>query len=253
MDTKVTSNGNFNVSWVPLSGILDPNAPTAAELNAGLALSEGIAMESFELAASESNDIDDRSILDAGNAVSAGYEQFSASMEFFRDADLTDNNSTYNQIYHAFKKPHQTGYLILRVLQNETGQHDPYKPGDTVSVFRVMSDAVADNTEGETSYKLSVTFQPQGFVKIHTLVAGAGQIVIEPAGELTVAVGEFDVINATIDGKSWTQGVTWRSSDTSVASVDANGVVIGVSPGSVQITATHPGATASEPLDVIVT
>lgn len=251
MDTKVASNGNFNVTWVPVSGIVDPNAPTAAELNAGLALSEGIAIESFELAASESNDIDDRSILDAGNAVSAGYEQYSASMEFFRDADLTDGNSVYNLIYEAFKKPRQYGYLVMKVLQNVQHQHTPYEAGETVSVYRVMSDAVSDNTEGESSYKLSVTFQPQGFVKINTLVAGAGTIAVSPS-TLELEVDDIDIVTAEIDDQDWTQGVLWRSSDTLVASVSQNGVVTAVGDGTATITATHPSAEASTPIQVTV-
>src|SRR5690606_26395807 len=60
---------------------------------------------------------------------------------------------------------------------------------------------------------------------------------------LALEPGEKAVVTATLAGHSITQGATWRSSDTTVASVSANGVVTAISEGTADITATHPAAT----------
>ncbi len=64
------------------------------------------------------------------------------------------------------------------------------------------------------------------------------------AGELTLGVGEEKKLSATIT-KNTAGGITWASSDTSVAAVDG-GVIRPIAPGTAVVTAaTHNGLTAS--------
>lgn len=244
-DEKVTSNGNVTVWWVPSAGLTDYRAPDAAEINAGVNLTEAIAWDSFELAASESNDVDDRSLADIGNSVTRGFQQFAASMNFFRDVDSNDSESPYVQAFETFRTPRAYGYLILRVLQGRA--NDPAEAGQWVSVFRFMSDAVGDDTEGEDSYKLTVSFLPQGEIAVYTQVSAADSeaVTVDPA-TLSLSVGDKATVTAELRGKSVTQGATWRSSDTSVASVSANGVVVGVGAGTATITASHRSADGAD-------
>lgn len=240
-DEKVTSNGNVTVWWVPSAGLSDYRAPLATEINAGVNLTQAIAWDSFELAASDSNDVEDRSLADIGNSVTRGFQQFAASMNFFRDVDSNDAESPYVQAFETFRVPRAYGYLILRVLQ--AGAGEDATAGEWVSVFRFVSDAVGDDTEGEDSYKLTVTFLPQGEVAVYTQVTANDEaaVSVDPA-TLEVAVDEHGLLTAELRGKDITQGATWRSSNTSVASVSANGVVTGVSAGTAEITATHRSA-----------
>ncbi len=251
MDTKVASNGRLSVWWVPADGLADYNAPTAAEINAGVDLTGAIAWDSYEIAASESNDVEDRGLLDAGNAVTRGFEQFAANFNLFRDADQSDTTSPYNIAFETFRTPRQYGYLITRVLQKTAGTSPPAAAGEWVSVYKFVSDAVGDDTEGEDSYKMTLGFMPQGQVRVYTMVKTASAVTVNPT-TLSQAVGDKDVVTATLAGKSITQGATWRSSDTTVASVSPNGVVTAISAGTANITANHPSATGPGTVAVTV-
>src|SRR5690625_2758101 len=111
-DSKVTSNGNVTVWWVPAAGLADYRAPTADEINAGVDLTDAIAWDTFDLAAAESNDVEDRSLRDVGNATTRGFQQFAASFSMFRDLNPTDTTSPYVQAFETFRTPRQHGYLI---------------------------------------------------------------------------------------------------------------------------------------------
>lgn len=250
VDKKVMSNKNVTVWWVPASGIANYLSPTPAEINAGLNISPAIAWDGFELGASESNDIDDRSIVDAGNAVTAGFQQFSASLSMFRDQYPEDVTSDYVKAWEAFKRDRVPGYLILRVLQAAPNQ--PAAAGQFISVFRFVTDYTADDTEGEDSVKFTVGFLPQGEVKVNTLVKTATPVTVAPV-TLSIAASDIKTITATLSGKSITQGATWVSSNPGVATVSPNGVVKRVSAGTATITANHPAATGPGTVTVTAT
>lgn len=250
-DTKIMSNGLVTVWWVPASGVADYRSPTAAEINAGVDLTEAIAWDSYEIAASESNDVEDRGLLDAGNAVTRGFEQFAASFNLFRDVDQSDTTSPYNIAFETFRQPRQYGYLITRILQKDAGTSPPAEAGQWISVYRFVSDAVGDDTEGEDSYKMTLTFMPQGQIRVYTMVATGENVEIDQTS-VAVEVDEHAIVTASLAGKSVTQGATWRSSDTTVATVSPNGVVTGHSEGTATITADHPAADGLGQVEVTV-
>src|SRR3954467_15811033 len=104
-DLKVTSNGNVEIWAVPVAGIANIQAPTAAEINAGVVLSNAVAWEGSDFPANDaSNDVDDRSIRDRGNATSRGFAQFGATLSFFRPLP-TDTTSEYALAWAFFKTP----------------------------------------------------------------------------------------------------------------------------------------------------
>ena len=81
-----------------------------------------------------------------------------------------------------------------------------------------------------------------GFVSFFkTLTTGTVSI----DGNSTVKVGETVKLTATVSPSMATQTGTWSSSDTSVATVDENGVVTGVKEGSVTITFTTDDGSSS--------
>lgn len=244
MDQKIMSNANVTVWWVPEGGLVNYLSPTPVEINAGLNLSPAIAWDGFELGASDSNDVDDRSLVDAGNAVSRGFAQFAASIPFFREKDPTDTTSIYHQAFEAFRKSGAAGYLIVRVIAPAGGPMAQAAAGDVVSVYKFRGDAASDDTEGEDSYKFTITYLPQGQLKVNTVVKTATPVEVTPATG-AVAVGAVTTLKAEVGTRDFTQGVTWSSDDTSVATVSPNGVVTGVSAGTANISATHPGATGA--------
>jgi hypothetical protein len=247
MPTRQVSNGNVTVWWV--TSIADPAAPTAAEINAGLNLSEAIAWNNFELGSSGSSDVDDRAITDVGNAVSRGFPDFSATLDFFRDANQGDSTSIYNQAFTLFKQPGLNGFLVVRYGQ--TTPSAVAAANQIVSVYKFVTDVVADDTEGEDSVKLEVTFMPQGILHEHVVVKTASAVAATPA-TMTLAVDDLDKITAKVGGQDMTAAASYVSDDPTIATVSSTGVVKGVSAGTADITVSHPGSTGSGTVAVTV-
>lgn len=82
------------------------------------------------------------------------------------------------------------------------------------------------------------TEKPAGVASISLTT---NEVIIAPLGTLIVTAIPRDDAGHTISGL----GVTWTSSQPSVATVDANGVVTGVAGGMTTVTATIGGTTAS--------
>lgn len=250
VDQKAFAAGRVSVWWIPAGGIANLNAPTAAEINAGIPLSDGIAWENYELAASESDAVDDRSLMDKGNATSRGAAQFGGTLSFFRPSDPTDMTHPYSQAFAAFRTPRAYGYLVTRVLQNTEGVQNPAATGEDISVFYFVADTFIDDTEGDDSVKFTVNFQPQGQLRVYTKVAG-GTISVDPA-TLSLAVDAVGKVRALVGGDDVSAGATWTTSDPEVAAVNTHGVVRGVAAGTATITATYPGTTGTATTSVTV-
>lgn len=250
VDTKVFAAGRVSVWWVPDGGFADINAPTASEINAGVPLSDAIAWENYELAASESDDIDDRSLMDLGNATSRGAAQFGGTLSFFRDLNSNDLSSPYVQAFEAFRTPRAYGYLVTRVLWNVKGEQTPAASGEDVSVFRFVADSFIDDTEGDDSVKFTVNFLPQGQLAVYTKVAGETLGLSEPS--FSMSTGDVEKVNALVDAMDVSVGTRWTSDDTAIASVSNFGVITAVSAGTATITADYPAGGTPATVEVTV-
>lgn len=170
--TKMVSNGKIRVDWIDVADVTDEAAflagPDASVINGdGINLTEAIAWDGYDLGATDSNKIDDRSIIDEGQAQVRGFAQFNGSLTFFRDAD-PEAVSTYNTVYSTFKAAtdgsRPEGYLVVRI---GVAAADAHAAGQVVSVYKFIADAFMDNTEGEDSVKYMVNFMPQGKLGVH--------------------------------------------------------------------------------------
>lgn len=248
MPTRQVSNGNVTVWWV--TSVADPAAPTAAEINGGMNLSAAISWNNFELGSTGSSDIDDRSIVDVGNAISRGFPDFGATLAFFREKNAADSTSVYQQSFVLFKQPGLNGYLVVRYGQADPA--DPATAGEFVSIYKVVTDAVTDDTEGEDSVKFEVTFLPQGILHEHTLVKTASAVTADPIS-LALAVNDLGKIDAIVGGYDVSAAATFVSDDSAIATVSSTGVVKAISAGTADITISHPSATGSATVTVTVT
>lgn len=240
---KITSNEYVKVAWILDGGMTPVQAqyPTVAQLNAGVDLTEAIAWQDFELGAGDSDDIDDRSIVDPSNYQSRGFANFNATLSFFRDANLADSTSAYVRAWNTFKVPRTYGYLVIRVAEKKWS--DAWAAGDRVSVFRFIADTIVDDATGDDAVKFTVSFLPQGVLFPYTFVGAAGTITGVPTTN-TLAVGASKLISPSISGKKAGAQCTFVSANTAKVRVSANGVITGVAAGTAAITVSHPAATA---------
>lgn len=250
-DTKAFSDGRVDVIVIRQNQLTDPSAPAASEINTnGVNASLAIAWDGTTWPNNtDSTDTDDRSIKDVGNAVTRGDAQFEAVLSLFRPKDITNVTDDYGKAFAFFERAADRVpvYLITRVLQTNPNVIVPVVEGDLVSVFKMDTDTFTDDTEGDDSFKYAVNFNPQGGVYPYTQVVGASKnaiTVTAPAG-LPTAAGQKKALRAVLNGKRMTNQVEWKSSNPAVATVSNNGVVVGVSVGTANITATHPAGNVS--------
>lgn len=245
---KITSNEFVRVVWIRDADMTASQAaaPTATLLNSAMAvnLSPATAWQDWALGATDSDDVEDRGITDPGNATTRGFANFEGTLSFFRDANPEDTTSDYVKAWETFKVPRTYGYLVLRVAEKH--HSEPFAPGDRVSVFRFVADAITDDTEGDDSVKFTVNFLPQGVLHVYTVVAGGSPVAISgvPA-TASLAVGGTRVLRPTLSGSDIRAVSRYVSSSPSVASVSPNGVVKGLAAGTSTVTVTHPSGTSA--------
>jgi len=172
--TKLQSNGNLAVWWVPSGDVSDEaqflSGVTDYQIDEyGVNLTEAIAFDGYNLGASESNKIDDKGIADKSNAQARGFAQFAGSLTFFRGI-RSETTGAYATAFDTFKGATDArvdGYLVTRI---GVPSNTPIAAGQKVSIFKFVADAVMDNTEGEDSVKFMVNFQPQGQLSVNVTV-----------------------------------------------------------------------------------
>lgn len=245
-DQKAMSNGYLDVWAVPVAGIVDYRSPTAAEINAGIRLTPAIAWDGTTFPAStDSDDVDDRSLEDKGNATTRGAAQFEATINGFYPKNLNENLTDYGKMFTFFRVPRVPVYLVTRVLQRTPGVVVPAAAGQWISVFRFLSDGWTDDVADDDSYKYAISMLAQGEVAVYTQVKNATPPTVLPATLAVTTAGPAKTLRATLGGKRATQTVIWTSANPAIATVSQNGVVRGISAGSTTVTCTHPSATGS--------
>lgn len=247
---KIASNEYVKIAWV-LDANMTPSqaaAPTDTILNAGttVQLSPAIAWQDFALGATDSDDVEDRGITDSGNAVTRGFANFEGTLSFFRDKNNADTNSDYKKAFDTFRTPRTYGYLVMRVAEKKWS--DAWAAGDRVSVFRFVADTVRDDATGDDAVKFTVNFLPQGLLYPYTVVKNGTSAAtisgVATTKSQTVAAGPY-VLAPTLNSKDIRAVATYGSSDTTKATVSANGVVKPLATGTVNITVSHPAAAAT--------
>lgn len=240
---KNPSNGNVKVGWILDSALPLKRHPLAATLNtSALDLSSAIAWQDFELGADDSEDVDDRSLVDLGNAVSRGAASYGATLSMFRDLFSTDLTSPYVKAFQAFRVERTIGWLVLRVNKDASL---PWAAGDEISLFKLIADTIADDTADSDSTKFTVTFLPQGSLWVHTQLGGAGVITGVPTTlAKTVLSGPYQLA-PVVAGASIVSRATYVSSDPTKATVSVGGTVVPLAAGSPTITVSWGAATAA--------
>lgn len=256
-NTQLTADGlSISVWWALPNYAVDPFNPTALELNAALDVTCEISWSDWSFGAQASNQISDPYLCDVGNTQTRGLAQFGGTASFAYPSQYSDLSDSTAATFAAMSQPGTEGYMIIRVdgLKTTGGSPDRAKPaltGDFISVYRVQTDGYTTNVTGADlgSFKYSITFIPRGEVYVFTRV-GAGTVgAPAPIGIADLTVGGKTPLSAYFSDRrlafvagewdGYPGAFNWSSSNSSIATVDANGVLLGVAAGSADIIATH--------------
>ncbi len=258
-NTKVPSAGNIVVRWALPGFAANWKKPTVAEVNATLDVTDSVSWSDFSFGNQASNQVSDPSIADTGNVQSRGFAQFGGTLSFFYPRAYSNAADANSNTFEALDQPRTIGYVLMR----SDGIITPAGGRTAVSldfwhVYKVMSDGWADVNTGETNFKYTITFQPQGDLWVNALVGTTTPVTANITGGNSFTVGQKKPGVAYITGRQVvTEGYpgafTWASSDSTKATVDTNGVVKGIAVGTANITATWPATgTSSSAIAVTV-
>lgn len=250
MDTRVNSNGNVTLWWVPDGGIANVKAPTATEINAGQLLADGVSWNDYDLGTQASDTNNDPAMSAKAKATTLGADKYGGHISFYYPKVYDDNTNIYSKIENLFRVPGVVGYLVVRI-DGETAttgtasfpQINTAQANDLVHVFYVKSDGQSDVITGDgVKLRYTINFLQQGKDAIYTVVTSgtAPTVAITPLTFTAASGTPHAVLKATVNGRDLTRVVQWASSDPTVATVSQNGVVTRVAAGSVNITATYP-------------
>lgn len=241
--SKNPAIGNVKVAWILDSAVTNKQFPALSELSASaMDISAAIAFKNLKLGSSKSADVDDRSLVDLGTAVTRGAQNYAATLPLFRNLNNADSTALYQQAFQAFRTPGIVGWLIIRVNQPAG---NAFAAGDEISMYKFITDVPSNSTAGDESTKASVNFLPQGVMYPHTQIGGAGVISGVPTTlSKTVAGGSFQLA-PVCNSASIMSRATYTSSDVTKATVSTSGVVTPIAAGSVTITTAWGAATAS--------
>jgi hypothetical protein len=246
-DVKVAASGNIRVWWALENAFSNWEAPTAAEINATLDISDAVSWNDFDFGLQASNTIDDPAITAIGKVSDRGAAQFGGGISLYYPGAFGDASNKYSLVYDALDAPRTRGFLVVRVDGAESAA--TAATGDLVHVFRVMTDGYAESITGEEAFRYTITFLPQGDLAVRTVVGGGA--VVTPA-TLSIAAGASAPLTATVGGRRYTNGVEWSTSDATKATVSSAGIVTGVAAGSATITATYAATGGTDTTAVTV-
>lgn len=192
-------------------------------------------------------------MIDVGNTQTRGFANWGGNISFYYPSNWTDTSDANYQSFTAVEEPKTVGYIIIRVDGQKTTSSAPVQEkvavaNDFVSIYKVISEGYSVVATGESAYKATINFINQGSMWTNATVATSVTLVTPAAiGATAYTVGGKTPLGSARTGRvlaavtniingtaNW---FDWVSDDTSVATVDTNGVVTGVAVGSADITA----------------
>lgn len=249
VDTRLDSRGNVRYRFYNDAAFANFRWPLVAELNAGLELEQVTVWDNFEVGAQASDTSDAIPIAAKATVTRRAAANYGGTSSFWYPGYKLDNTNAAALVYTAFKNLHTPGYLALSVDGEIGSAGQPasdlsFAEGDYVSIMRVVTDEWTDQITGEEAFSYTRNFLKAGGFAPYTVASTTAPVLAVTLSAASGPVGENAYVSATVNGRDWTRGVRWTSSDPEVATVSSTGVVRRLTTGTATITATLPGATA---------
>jgi len=158
MPTKML-NPKTTLWVIPENGVVNPDAPTAAELNAGTNISCAV-VRGYTLNPTASDTDDSASICDTGNVSTRLYDNYEGSLTMFREGDSAAVDSVYAEAFELFRDPDNRVWVYRRVGKTNTATATT---GDTVEGFLFSNDRTISVDGGDAGpIQFTVPLLPQG-------------------------------------------------------------------------------------------
>lgn len=235
-----TANSFTRVDWYASNAFANFSSPTVAELNAGLNISSAVSWNNYSFKRGASTTTSDPSLADAAEVKDRGIINFGGAMSFYFPGPNSTSSDVYTQAFNLFNQPRVFGFIVVRIDGNKA-YNTAYAAGDIVSVYQVETDSQMNMITGESAFMYGVNFLGQGAAAMDTVVkATTNAVVVSPPTSTLVHGTGKTRLSATVNGRVYTNGVTWTSSAPAVATVSDAGVVQALTAGSATITATFP-------------
>lgn len=156
--------------WVvPENGVVNPDAPTASELNAGKNISCSV-VRGYTLNPTASDTDDSASICDTGNVSNRLYDNYEGELTLFRDADTSDATSVYNEAFELFKEPDARIWVYRRLGKDNTASA---VNGDEVEGFLFSTDRIRSIDGGDAGpIQFTAPLLPQGHYTGYVTIGG---------------------------------------------------------------------------------
>jgi hypothetical protein len=253
-DVRLPSSGNIHVRWHAVNAFANPARPTPAEVNAGLVLDDDISWNDFNFGIAAANTNNDPSLKAKSNVADIGAAQFGGGISLYLPEDFDDLTNTHAVAYAALEAPRTIGWLSVQIdgeLSETTtptytgGLVQTAANGDLIHLFKVQSGGYSHMITGEEAFRETINFIQQGEVYLNAVVSTAAPTVVVTPSTATPAPGAVIALNATVNGREYTRGVTWTTSNAARATVSKNGIVtiLGTTTQTVTITGTYLGST----------
>lgn len=249
--TKTPAAGHITVLWALPNAFANWESPTVTELNGALNLSKSISWNDYDFGVQASNTVDDPSLADVGNVQDRGAAQYGGGLSFYYPAAYDDNSNTYSLTYDAVSVPRTRGYIIVRI-DGAKPTTQPFAAGDYLHVFEVMTDGETNVITGEEAFRYTINMLQQGNLAVYTVARTTTVTVVATPATLASGVGDAERVNATVNGREYTNGVVWTTDDPAIATVTNAGVIVGVAAGTATVTATFEATGATDTIAVTV-
>ena len=243
-NTNVTSGGNLVMRFALPGFAVNWKKPTIAEVNATLDITDSVAWADLGFGAQASNQVSDPAIADTGNVQARGFAQFGGSISFFYPRAYNNAADANSNTFEALDVLGTLGYILIRSdgIVTPAGGRIAVA-GDFWDIYKVQTDGWADVNTGEAGFKYTISFLPKGDLWVNAWVGATPTITASIVGGNSFTVAQKKTTIAYIGGRQvhtdgYSGGFSWASSDSTKASVDANGTVVGVASGAATITAT---------------
>lgn len=250
-DIRLPASGNIQVRWHAANAFANPAKPTAAEVNAGLVITDDISWNDFDFGVSQSNTTNDPSLASRSNVSDRGAMQYGGGISLYLPLDPSDLGNTHAVAYAALNQPKTLGWISIQVDGELSENTTPTYAGgliqtaannDLISLYKVLTAGYSHAITGEEAFRETISFLPQGEAYINAIVATTITVDVAPAAP-TVAVDAVQAFTATVNTRKFTRGVRWSVSDTTKARISQNGIFTRLAAGAVTVTATYAGAT----------